>query len=229
MTPRVLVVDDEPAILDSVTYALEREGFEIRTAADGEEAIEVAREGGFDAVILDVMLPRLSGTEVCRRLRAESGVPILMLTARDSELDRVVGLELGADDYVTKPFSLAELVSRVRALLRRRDLDRAEARAPIVRAGGLELDLARHEAHADGRQLSLTPSEFMLLELLAREPGRVFSRRELVRQLWQSDFVGSGRSVDTHVVNLRRKIEREPGRPTRLLTVRGAGYKLAAV
>jgi two-component system response regulator RegX3 len=130
---------------------------------------------------------------------------------------------------VTKPFSLAELVSRVRALLRRRDLDRAEAGAPVVRVGGLELDLARHEAQADGRQLALTPSEFRLLELLAREPGRVFDRRELVRHLWQSDFVGSGRSVDTHVVNLRRKIEREPHRPTRLLTVRGAGYKLVAV
>ena len=227
---RILVVDDEPAIRESVSYAFAREGFDVREAADGETGLALARAEAFDAVVLDVLLPGLPGTEICRRLRAESAVPILLLTAKDTEVDRVVGLELGADDYLTKPFSLAELVARIRALLRRRELDRDEnGTGSRRRVGGIELDLAGHEALVDGRRVGLTPSEFRLLALLSSQPGRAFPRRELVRELWRSAHVGDERACDTHVVNLRRKIERDPAQPERLLAVRGVGYKLVAV
>jgi DNA-binding response OmpR family regulator len=226
--PRVLVVDDEPAIVDSVSYALRRDGFDVVVEADGEAALATARADAFDLIVLDIMLPGLPGTEVCRRLRAESAVPIILLTAKGEEVDRVVGLELGADDYVTKPFSVAELVSRVRAHLRRRDLDRAEAPAAL-RVGGLEIDVVRHEVRADGRPVQLTPSEFRLLTILAQEPGRAFSRDELLRRLWRTSYVGDERACDSHMVNLRRKVERDPRRPERLVTVRGVGYKLHAV
>jgi two-component system response regulator RegX3 len=195
---------------------------------DGETALNRARSDSFDAVILDVVLPGRPGTDVCRELRAESSVPILMLTARTTELDRVVGLELGADDYVPKPFSVAELVARVRAILRRRELDRS-LRSDLRRVGGLELDFRRHEVRVDGRTVELTPMEFRLLAVLADEPERAFGRRELVRQLWESDYVGDERACDAHVVNLRRKIERDPAEPERLVTVRGVGYKLVPV
>ena len=177
-------------------------------------------------LVLDVMLPDLPGTEVCRRLRTGgSAVPILMLTARDAEVDRVLGLELGADDYVAKPFSRAELVSRVRAILRRRELDRAEGAGPVRRIGGLRLDFARREVTLDGEPVRLTPSEFKLLSLLARRPGGSSARR-VVRHLWGSDHVGDEHPADVHVSNLQRKIEGSPGQPQRVVTVRGAGYKL---
>ncbi len=228
MSARILVVDDDPGILDVVRFSLASEGFEVEAVADGESALKRARAGGFELLVLDVMLPDLSGTEVCRRLRAEgSAVPILMLTARDAEVDRVVGLELGADDYVAKPFSRAELVSRVRAILRRRELDRAEASAPVREIGGLRLDFARHEIRLDGEPVQLTPSEFKLLALLAERPGEVFSRAAIMRHLWGSEHVGDEHPADVHVSNIRRKIERNPARPERLLTVRGAGYKLS--
>jgi two-component system response regulator RegX3 len=227
MSPHILVVDDEPAILDAVSYALRRDGFDVDTAADGDAAMEQARVGGFDLLVLDVMLPRQSGTDVCRALRAEgSDVPIILLTARDAEVDRVLGLELGADDYVTKPFSMAELVSRVRALLRRRELDRAAAGAAVRQLGGLRLDLARHQVWVDGNAVHLTPSELKVLALLAEEPERVFSRRQIMEHLWQSVFVGDERACDVHVSSLRRKIERDPAQPERIVTVRGVGYKL---
>ena len=230
MTERILVVDDEAAIRETVGYALRGEGYEVSDAADGEEALEVARSNGFDVLILDLMLPKLSGVEVCRRLRAESDVPILLLTAKDAEVDRVLGLEAGADDYVTKPFSMAELVSRVRAILRRRQLDRSAAAGGIVyRVGGLTLDLVRYGAQVDGRAVNLTRSEFKLLTLLAAEPERVFSRREIMQHLWESSYVGDQRACDIHVSNIRRKIERDATRPERLLTVRGVGYRLVAV
>ena len=230
MTERILVVDDEAAIRETVGYALRGEGYEVSDAADGEEALEVARSNGFDVLILDLMLPKLSGVEVCRRLRAESDVPILLLTAKDAEVDRVLGLEAGADDYVTKPFSVAELVSRVRAILRRRQLDRSAAAGGIVyRVGGLSLDLVRYGAQVDGRAVNLTRSEFKLLTLLAAEPERVFSRREIMQHLWESSYVGDQRACDIHVSNIRRKIERDPAHPERLLTVRGVGYRLLAV
>ena len=229
MTERILVVDDEAAIRETVGYALRGEGYEVSDAADGEEALEVARSNGFDVLILDLMLPKLSGVEVCRRLRAESDVPILLLTAKDAEVDRVLGLEAGADDYVTKPFSMAELVSRVRAILRRRELDRSASPGVVYRVGGLTLDLVRYGAQVDGRAVNLTRSEFKLLALLAGQPERVFSRREIMQHLWESSYVGDQRACDIHVSNIRRKIERDPARPERLLTVRGVGYRLVAV
>jgi two-component system response regulator RegX3 len=229
VSDRILVVDDEPAIVDAVTYALRASGFEVDTFGDGESALEAARsKDGYDVLVLDVRLPGLSGIEICRRLRSESDVPILILTAMDAEVDRVLGLEAGADDYVTKPFSVAELVSRVRAILRRRELDRASG-GGIRRIGSLELDVNRHEVQIDGKTIRLTPSEFRLLAFLAQEPERVYSRREIMQHLWDSTYVGDQRACDIHVSNLRRKIEETPGRPQRLVTVRGVGYKLLAV
>jgi two-component system response regulator RegX3 len=229
MSPHVLVVDDEPALLDAVGYALRGEGYEVTAVADGETAIATAAREHPDVVLLDVMLPGISGLEVCRRLREESDVPIMMLTARDGEVDHVIGLESGADDYVTKPFSMAELVSRVRAMLRRRALDRRRSSDETVVIGGLTLDPMRHRVSVDGVDVDLTPSEFKVLALLAREPGRVFSRREIMQDLWESRYVGDQRACDIHVSNLRHKIERDPQRPERLLTIRGVGYKLAEV
>jgi DNA-binding response OmpR family regulator len=225
---RILIADDEPAIRESVAYALAREGYDVDAVEDGVSALARARAEPYDAIVLDVMLPGQSGTDVCRELRAESSVPIVMLTARTGEVDRVVGLELGADDYVTKPFSIAELVARVRAILRRRELDRGTG-MPRRRVGGLELDFRRHELTVDGRRVELTPMEFKLLALLADEPERAFTRRELVRHLWDSEYAGDVRACDTHVVNIRRKIERDPADPERLVTIRGVGYKLVAV
>ena len=228
MTERILVVDDEPAIVDAVSYALRSEGFEVESRSDGEGALEAALTDTFDLVILDLRLPGLSGIEVCRRVRAASQVPILILSARDAEVDRVLGLESGADDYVTKPFSIAELASRVRAIFRRRDLDRGGGFA--VRAvGGLRIDLARHRVTVDDRPVDLTPTEFKLLALLAQEPGRVFRRREVMQHLWDSTYVGDERACDVHVSKLRRKIEENPEGPRRLVTVRGVGYRLDTV
>jgi two-component system response regulator RegX3 len=173
------------------------------------------------------MMPRLSGMEVCRTLRAESDVPIIMLTARDAEVDRVLGLELGADDYVTKPFSIAELVSRVRALIRRRELDRRGGGPAYREVAGIRIDFSRHAVTVDGQAVRLTPSEFRLLTLLAEEPGRVFSRRQIMEHLWESTYVGDARAADVHVSNLRRKLERDPAHPERIITVREVGYKLA--
>ena len=229
MSPRVLVVDDEADILEPLTYALERGGFEVTTAEEGDTALNVARSQTFDVVILDVMLPGLSGIDVCRTLRNESDVPILMLTARDAEVDRVLGLELGADDYVTKPFSTAELVSRVRAILRRRELDREPTSGSELHVGGIVIDLARHTVTVDGRELELTPSEFRLLLMLADEPGRVFTRRQIMEHLWRTPYVGDTRACDAHISNLRKKIERDSTHPERIVTVREAGYKLVPV
>jgi two-component system response regulator RegX3 len=225
---RVLVIDDEAAIRDAVEYALRTEGFDVESAEDGEAGLRAALEAPYDVVVLDLMLPRMSGTEVCRRLRAGSAVPIIMLTAKGGELDRVLGLEIGADDYVTKPFSMAELIGRIRAIVRRRELDRSGA-ASVVRVGGLKLDPIRHEATVEGELTRLTPSEFKLLMLLAQEPERVFSRREIMQHLWDSTYVGDQRACDIHISNLRHKIERDPANPLRVLTVRGIGYKLAIV
>jgi two-component system response regulator RegX3 len=224
---RILVVDDEPAIRDAVGYALRNEGFEVEALGDGESALAAAGADAYDVVILDLMLPGVPGTEVCRKLRAGSPVPIIMLTAKDAEADRVQGLELGADDYVTKPFSMAELVVRVRAILRRRELDRSRE-GGTWRIGGLQLDPRRYEVRVDGEVRRLTPSEFRLLLLLAGEPGRVFTRREILEYLWSSSYVGDQRACDIHVSNLRRKLERDPAQPERIVTVRGVGYKLVA-
>jgi DNA-binding response OmpR family regulator len=224
---RILVAEDEAAILDAVTYTLRGEGYDVEGVQDGEQALTEALAGDFDLLVLDLMLPKLAGTEVCRRVRAESALPIIMLTARSAEADRVLGLEIGADDYVPKPFSMPELVGRVRALLRRRELDRGGA--ALRRVGGLELDPYRYRVLVDGEERDLTPSEFKLLALLASQPERAFSRREIMQHLWDSAYVGDQRACDLHVSNLRRKVERDPARPERIVTVRGVGYKLAAV
>jgi len=225
---KVLVVDDEPALRDTLSYALRQEGFDVELREDGDSGLEAALENQFDLVILDLMLPGTPGTEVCRRLRAESAIPIVMLTAKGAELDRVLGLEIGADDYVTKPFSMAELIGRVRAILRRRELDRAGA-GGVRRVGALELDSVRHQVRVDGKLIPLTPSEFRLLDLLAGDPERVFTRKEIMQHLWDSSYVGDQRACDIHVSNLRRKLETDPTDPRRIVTVRGVGYKLAAV
>jgi two-component system response regulator RegX3 len=214
------MVDDEEPIRDAVSFALRSQGFDVDAVQDGEEAIEAIASETYEVLILDQMLPRLSGVEVCRRIRSASDIPIIMLTARDAEVDRVLGLEAGADDYVTKPFSMAELVSRVRAILRRRELDR-NAASPVLRVGALALDRTRHAVAVNGVAVELTPSEFRLLSLLAGEPERVFSRKEIMQHLWRSDFVGDERTADFHIANIRRKVGGQS-----LVTVRGVGYKL---
>jgi DNA-binding response OmpR family regulator len=227
---RVLVVDDDPTVSDVVRRYLERAGFAVDKAGDGPTALALAAERSPDLVVLDLMLPGLSGTEVCRQLRASeqaADVPIIMVTARSGELDRVLGLEAGADDYIAKPFSLPELLARVRALLRRRALDRGAPR--VRRIGGLELDFDRHEARLEGRKIPLTPSEARLLRALAATPDRPVARDELIQAMWASDYVGDRRACDTHVANLRRKLEWAPDRPERLVTVRGVGYALRTV
>jgi DNA-binding response OmpR family regulator len=222
----VLLADDELSLRRSVSYALERDGYDVHTVADGDAALREATSGAFDLAILDVMMPGLNGLDVCREIRAASALPIILLTARDAETDVVIGLEAGADDYVTKPFSVAELASRVRALMRRRRLDLAERGGPRMTVGGIQIDLHAREVVVDGAEVRLTTSEFELLQLLASEPGRVFSRAAIMEHLWHSTFVGDERAADTHVSNLRRKVERDPGQPQRIVTARGVGYKL---
>jgi len=229
MSARILFADDEPDIVESLVYAFERDGFEIEAVGDGEAALQAARNEPFDLAILDVMMPATSGVDVCRTLRAESDIPIILLSARDAEVDRVVGLELGADDYVVKPFSTAELLSRVRALLRRRELDRQAGPSASCVVGGIRLDYGRHVVTVDGRTVALTGSEFKLLSLLAEHPEQVFSREQIMEHLWQTPYFGAARACDVHISNLRAKVERDPARPERVLTVRGIGYKLAAV
>jgi DNA-binding response OmpR family regulator len=226
LSPRILLADDEPDIVTPVSYALRADGFDVDSVTDGEQALEAARTGDYDLVILDVMMPKLQGTDVCRRLRAESIVPIIMLTAKDAEIDRVLGLELGADDYVTKPFSVRELSSRIRAVLRRRDLERGASTESILHAGDITVDLASHRVSVAGQDVRLTPSEFKVLALLVREPNRVFSRWQIMEHLWEATYVGTARAADVHVSNLRRKIEERPQKPRRIVTVREAGYKL---
>jgi DNA-binding response OmpR family regulator len=228
MTRRVLLADDEPDIVEPVSYALRSEGFDVEAVGDGERALEAALGGDYDVVVLDVMMPKLSGTEVCRRLRAESIVPVILLTAKDAEIDRVLGLELGADDYVTKPFSTRELASRIRAVLRRGELERSAATASKLQVGDITVDLSAHRVSVAGRDLRLTPSEFKVLALLASQPNRVFSRWQIMEHLWEATYVGTARAADVHVANLRRKIEDDPAHPERIVTVREAGYKLVA-
>ena len=224
---RVLVVEDEESFSDALSYMLRREGFEAVVAATGPDALAEFDRGGADVVLLDLMLPGLPGTEVCRALRARSAVPIIMLTAKDSEIDKVVGLELGADDYVTKPYSARELVARIRAVLRRR-VDAEPSGDAVLAAGPVRMDVERHVVAVDGRQVPLPLKEFDLLELLLRNAGRVLTRGQLIDRVWGSDYVGDTKTLDVHVKRLRAKIEPDPANPTFLLTVRGLGYKLEA-
>jgi two-component system, OmpR family, response regulator RegX3 len=222
---RVLVVEDEESISDPLSYLLRQEGFEVAVAATGPEGLAEFDRGGADIVLLDLMLPGLSGTEVCRTLRARSGVPIIMLTARDSEIDKVVGLELGADDYVTKPFSSRELVARVRAVLRRRGNEPDDVAPGALEAGPVRMDVERHVVTVDGEHVALPLKEFELLEVLLRNAGRVLTRGQLIDRVWGADYVGDTKTLDVHVKRLRAKIEPDPGAPTHLVTVRGLGYK----
>jgi DNA-binding response OmpR family regulator len=221
----ILVVDDEESIQKLLTYPLEREGFEVVQARDGEEALERFRERSFDLVVLDLALPKVDGLEVCRRLRAESTVPIIMLTARDDEIDKVLGLELGADDYITKPFSIREFRSRVRALLRRARLTPAEGTDELLEVDGVRVDLARRAVEVGDRAVDLTYLEFELLRTLAMHPGRVFSRQTLLQNLWGGSEYRDPRTIDVHVRHLREKLEPDPSDPRYILTVRGVGYR----
>ena len=221
---RVLVVEDEESISDPLSYLLRQEGFEVAVAATGPEGLAEFDRGGADIVLLDLMLPGLSGTEVCRTLRARSSVPVIMLTARDSEVDKVVGLELGADDYVTKPFSSRELVARVRAVLRR-GAETEDAGPGALEAGPVRMDVDRHVVTVGGEQTPMPLKEFELLEMLLRNAGRVLTRGQLIDRVWGADYVGDTKTLDVHVKRLRAKLEPDPGNPRHLVTVRGLGYK----
>lgn len=220
---RVLIIEDEQTYRETLDFLLTREGFEVELAADGVAGIARFDQVGADIVLLDLMLPGQPGTEICRQLRQRSNVPIIMVTARDSEIDKVVGLELGADDYVTKPFSHRELVARIRAVLRRgQEVDLID---DVIEAGGVRMDVERHEITINARPVKLALKEFELLELLLRNAGRVLTRGQLIDRVWGPDYVGDTKTLDVHVKRLRSKIEDDPGNPELLLTVRGLGYK----
>jgi len=224
---RILVVEDEPSLADTMRYNLEREGFAVSLAEDGHRALERFRAEPPALVILDLMLPEMSGLDVCRQIRAESEVPIIIVTAKDSEADKVAGLELGADDYVTKPFSVRELVSRVRANLRRArpSTDEGPAHEDVLTGGGVRLDVTRHEVVVRGEPVPFPPKEFELLEALLRRKGRLLTRDLLIDQVWGPDYFGDTKTLDVHVKRVRRKIEEDPHSPIHLVTIRGLGYK----
>jgi len=223
---RVLVVDDDVKTVELVKLYLNRDGYRVLTAYDGIEALRLAREGHPDLIVLDLMLPGIDGLAVCRTVRAESDVPIIMLTAKTTDRDKLVGLELGADDYVTKPFSPKELAARVRAVLRRLPGERGPAE---VKYGELTVNFVKHEAYITGKALNLTPTEFKILGVLAKEPGRVFNRGQLIEKAFGYDFEGFDRTIDVHILNLRRKLEPDSNHPRYIKTVYGAGYKFAEV
>lgn len=219
---RILIIEDEQSYREALTFMLEREGFEVTAEADGAAGLAAHERNGADLVLLDVMMPGMSGTEVCRQLRARGNVGIIMVTARDSEVDKVVGLELGADDYVTKPFSHRELVARIRAVLRR---GREEVLSDVIEVDGVRLDVERHQVSVEGVEVRFALREFELLELLMRNAGRVLTRGQLIDRIWGSNYVGDTKTLDVHVKRIRSKIEADPSHPVRLVTVRGLGYK----
>ena len=223
---RVLLIEDEDTYRETLGYLLRKEGFDVVEAADGTSGLAEFDRGGADIVLLDLMMPGLPGTEVCRRLRAHSSVPVIMVTARDDEIDKVVGLELGADDYVTKPFSHRELVARIRAVLRRGQ--EVELEPDVLEVDAVRMDVERHEVWVRGEPVKLALKEFELLEILLRNAGRVMTRGQLIDRIWGADYVGDTKTLDVHVKRLRSKIEPDPGHPVHLLTVRGLGYKFDA-
>jgi two-component system response regulator RegX3 len=224
---RILIVEDEPSLSEPLAFLLQREGYETEIAGDGRAALTVFDRAGADLVLLDLMLPGLPGTEVCRELRTRSSVPIIMLTAKDTEVDIVVGLELGADDYVTKPYSSRELLARIRAVLRRR-VDLEDADEGVVEVGAVRMDVERHSVAVDGREVNMPLKEFELLELLLRNAGRVLTRGQLIDRVWGSDYFGDTKTLDVHIKRIRSKIEQNPSEPERLVTVRGLGYRFEA-
>lgn len=224
---RILIVEDEPSLSEPLAFLLEREGYEPTIVADGISAVAEFERNGSDLVLLDLMLPGLPGTEVCREIRSRSSVPIIMLTAKDSEIDIVVGLELGADDYVTKPYSTRELLARIRAILRRRTEDEGDREA-VLEAGTVRMDVERHTVAVGGKETSMPLKEFELLEVLLRNAGRVLTRGQLIDRVWGSDYYGDTKTLDVHIKRIRSRIEKEPSEPTMLLTVRGLGYRFEA-
>jgi len=222
---RILVVEDEESFSDALGYMLRKEGFEVAMATTGPDGVAEFDRAGADLVLLDLMLPGLSGLEVCRQLRQRSDVPVIMLTAKDAEVDKVVGLEIGADDYVTKPFSARELVARIRAVLRRHGNDGEEPSSAVLQSGPVRMDVDRHVVSVNGDAVSLPLKEFELLEFLLRNTGRVLTRSQLIDRVWGSDYVGDTKTLDVHVKRLRGKIEPDPANPRHLMTVRGLGYK----
>jgi two-component system response regulator RegX3 len=222
---RILIVEDEESLADSVRYNLEREGYVVTVAVDGRRGLERFRAGPPALVILDLMLPEVSGLDVCRTIRSESDVPIIMVTAKDSEADKVTGLELGADDYVTKPFSVRELVSRVRALLRRAAIQSDKMAEEVLLGGSVQMDVVRHEVRVAGGEVAFPPKEFELLETLLRRKGRLLTRDYLIEEVWGTDYYGDTKTLDVHIKRLRKKIEDDPHHPVHLVTVRGLGYK----
>jgi len=224
---RVLVVEDEESFSDALSYMLRKEGYEVDVANDGAAAMEQFARSGADLILLDLMLPKVSGTDVCRSIRQTSSVPIIMVTAKDSEIDKVVGLELGADDYVTKPFSSRELTARIKAVLRRGS-EADEPTPTTVAVGEVRMDIDRHVVTVRGQDLSLPLKEFDLLELLLRNAGRVLTRGQLIDRVWGSDYVGDTKTLDVHIKRLRSKVEPDPAKPVHVLTVRGLGYKYEA-
>jgi len=225
---RVLIVEDEESFADPLAFLLRKEGFTTAIATDGPQALEEFDRNGADIVLLDLMLPGMSGTDVCKKLRQRTSVPVIMVTARDSEIDKVVGLELGADDYVTKPYSARELVARIRAVLRRGGESKDNDSSSVLTAGPVRMDVERHVVTVDGEEVSLPLKEFDLLEYLMRNVGRVLTRGQLIDRVWGADYVGDTKTLDVHVKRLRSKIEPDPGAPRYLVTVRGLGYKLEA-
>ncbi|HAM44843.1 MAG TPA: DNA-binding response regulator [Propionibacteriaceae bacterium] len=223
---KVLIIEDEESYRETLAFLLQKEGFEVAAAGDGASGLAAYDRGGADIVLLDLMMPGLSGTEVCRQLRTRGSVPIIMVTARDSEIDKVVGLELGADDYVTKPFSHRELVARIRAVLRRGQ--EVELISDVIEASGVRMDVERHELTVRGEPVQLALKEFELLELLLRNSGRVLTRGQLIDRVWGPDYVGDTKTLDVHVKRLRAKLEVDPANPDLLVTVRGLGYKFNA-
>ncbi len=224
---RILLVEDEPALSEPLAYLLKREGYEVAVAEDGRKALAAFDAGGADLILLDLMLPGLAGTEVCREIRTRSSVPIIMLTAKDSEVDIVVGLELGADDYVTKPYSTRELLARIRAVLRRRVEPLEEE--PMLRVGNVVMDVERHIVFVDGDETAMPLKEFDLLEMLLRNAGRVLTRGQLIDRVWGSDYFGDTKTLDVHIKRIRAKIEKVPSEPRLLMTVRGLGYRIEDV
>lgn len=222
----VMIVEDEESLADPLAFLLRKEGFEALVVGDGPSALAEFDRVGADIVLLDLMLPGMSGTDVCKQLRQRSNVPVIMVTARDSEIDKVVGLELGADDYVTKPYSARELIARIRAVLRRGGEGEAEAVTGVLAAGSVRMDVDRHVVTVDGEPITLPLKEFDLLEFLLRNSGRVLTRGQLIDRVWGADYVGDTKTLDVHVKRLRSKIERDPAHPEFLVTVRGLGYKL---
>ncbi|MDQ0615726.1 two-component system response regulator RegX3 [Microbacterium sp. W4I4] len=222
---RILLVEDEPDLADPLAYLLRREGFEVEISDDGPGALEAFRERGADIILLDLMLPGMPGTEVCRQVRQSSAVPIIMLTAKDSEVDIVVGLELGADDYVTKPYSSRELLARMRAVLRRVSQAEADLDERVLDGGRVSLDIDRHTVAVDGGEINMPLKEFELLEVLMRNAGRVLTRGQLIDRVWGSDYFGDTKTLDVHIKRIRSRIEKNPGDPVMLVTVRGLGYR----